>query len=51
MRVLVVASGFLERLLSKPEIEQFLETQHPEFSANFRSNVQATSLDHASTPG
>jgi hypothetical protein len=49
MLVLVVASGFLERLMSKPEIERFLETRHPEFSENFRSIVQATSLDHAST--
>lgn len=49
MLVLVVASGFLERLMSKPEIERFLETRHPEFSENFRAIVQATSLDHAST--
>jgi hypothetical protein len=49
MLVLVVASGFLERLMAKPEIERFLETRHPEFSENFRSIVQATSLDHAST--
>lgn len=49
MLVLVVASGFLERLMSRPEIERFLETRHPEFSENFRAIVQATSLDHAST--
>lgn len=49
MLVLVVASGFLERLISKPEIKRFLETRHPEFSENFRAIVQATSLDHAST--
>lgn len=48
MLVLVVASGFLERLMSKPEIERFLETRHPEFSENFRAIVQATSLDHTS---
>ena len=50
MLVLVVASGFLERLLSKPEIERFLNTRHPEFSENFRAIVQATSLDHSSSP-
>ena len=50
MLVLVVASGFLERLLSKPEIERFLVTRHPEFSENFRAIVQATSLDHSSSP-
>ena len=49
MLVLVVASGFLERLLSKPEIERFLSMRHPEFSENFRSIVQATSLDYGST--
>ena len=45
MLVLVVASGYLERLLSKPAIERFLESRHPEFADNFRSIVQAASLD------
>lgn len=47
MLVLVVASGFIERLLSKPEIQGFLERRHPEFLENFRSIVQATSLDQS----
>ncbi|QRY94203.1 ParB N-terminal domain-containing protein [Sphingomonas paucimobilis] len=47
MLVLVVASGFIERLLSKPEIEGFLEHRHPEFLENFRAIVQATSLDQS----
>ena len=51
MLVLVVASGFLERLLGKPEIEHFLATRHPEFLENFRSIVQATSLDQPSMAG
>lgn len=51
MLVLVVASGFLDRLLGKPEIERFLATRHPEFLENFRSVVQATSLDQPSTAG
>jgi len=51
MLVLVVASGFLDRLLGKPEIEHFLATRHPEFLANFRSIVQATSLDQPSGTG
>jgi len=51
MLVLVVASGFLERLLGKPEIERFLDTRHPEFLENFRSIVQATSLDQPSAAG
>lgn len=48
MLVLVVAAGFLERLLSKPEIERFLASRHPEFLDNFRSIVAATSLDQPS---
>ena len=48
MLVLVVAAGFLERILSKPEIERFLSTRHPEFLGNFRSIVAATSLDQPS---
>jgi hypothetical protein len=45
MLVLVVAAGFLERLLSKPDIEQFLGNYHPEFLENFRAVVLAASLD------
>lgn len=48
MLVLVVAAGFLERLLSKPEIERFLTNRHPEFVDNFRSIVAASSLDQSS---
>ena len=48
MLVLVVASGYLERLLSKPPIERFLESHHPEFVENFRAIVQVTSLDQRS---
>lgn len=47
MLVLVVASGFIERLLSKPEIEGFLKRRHPEFLENFRAIVQSTSLDQS----
>ena len=45
MLVLVVASGYLSRLLSKSSIERFLESRHPEFIEYFRAIVQATSLD------
>jgi hypothetical protein len=48
MLVLVVAAGFLERLLSRPEIEKFLIERHPEFVENFRSIVLAASLDQTS---
>jgi ParB-like chromosome segregation protein Spo0J len=45
MLVLVVAAGFLERLLSRPEIEKFLAGRHPELLENFRAIVLAASLD------
>jgi ParB-like chromosome segregation protein Spo0J len=45
MLVLVVAAGFLERLLSKPELERFLAGRYPEFVDTFRGIVQAASLD------
>ncbi|WP_375269516.1 plasmid partitioning protein RepB C-terminal domain-containing protein [Phenylobacterium sp.] len=45
MLVLVVAAGFLERLLGKPEIERFLAGHYPEFAETFRGIVQAASLD------
>ncbi|MGZ3399264.1 MAG: plasmid partitioning protein RepB C-terminal domain-containing protein [Caulobacteraceae bacterium] len=45
MLVLVIAAGFLERLLSKPEIERFLALRHPELLENFKAIVSATSLD------
>jgi hypothetical protein len=48
MLVLVVASGYLERLLSKPSIESFLERHHPEFVENFRAIVEVASLDQRS---
>ena len=47
MLLLVIAAGFVERLLSKPEIERFLDSKHPEFLENFRSIVAATSLDQS----
>jgi ParB-like chromosome segregation protein Spo0J len=49
--VLVVAAGFLERLLSKPEIERFLASRHPEFLENFRGIVQTASLDQTAAAG
>ena len=48
MLVLVVAAGFLERLVSNAEIERFLSAKYPEFLENFRSIAQATSLDQPS---
>jgi RepB plasmid partitioning protein/ParB-like nuclease domain len=49
MLVLVVAAGFLERLLSKPDIERFLAGRHPEFLENFRTIVLAVKLDQTAS--
>ena len=43
--VLVIAAGFLERLLSRPAIDAYLAEAHPEMLQNFRSIVAAASLD------
>ncbi|WP_248118583.1 plasmid partitioning protein RepB C-terminal domain-containing protein [Brevundimonas sp. EYE_349] len=43
--VLVIAAGFLERLLSRPAIDAYLADAHPEMLQNFRSIVAAASLD------
>lgn len=43
--VLVIAAGFLERLLSRPAIEGYLAEAHAEMLQTFRSVVSATSLD------
>lgn len=47
MLVLVVAAGFLERMISRAEIERFLFTRHPELLDQFRAIVSAASLDQA----
>lgn len=47
MLLLVIAAGFLERLLSRSEIERFLAGRHAEILENMRSIVAATSLDQA----
>lgn len=42
---LVVATGYIGSLLKNPQIERYLEEHHPEYLAQFRSIVRATSLD------
>lgn len=44
---LVLACGYLGRLLRAPEIERFLEQRHPEILDGFRTVVSAASLDVA----
>lgn len=48
---LVIASGYLSRLVANPEIERFLQTRHPEILDEFRAIISAASLDQsAPTP-
>ena len=44
---LVVASGYLNRLLSNPAIERHLTNRHPELVDEFRAIIAASSLDEA----
>lgn len=45
MLLLVIAGGFLERLLSRPALEEFLAERHSEMLETFRSIASAASLD------
>lgn len=47
---LVVASGYLNRLISNSAIEDYLERRHPELLIEFRAVVAATSLDQGTLP-
>jgi ParB-like chromosome segregation protein Spo0J len=42
---LVVASGYLAKLVNNPEIERFLTQRYPEFLQEFRAIITAASLD------
>lgn len=44
---LVIASGYLNRLVGNPAIEKYLRQRHPEFLAEFRAIIAAASLDQA----
>jgi len=43
--LLVIAAGFLERVLSRAAIEQFLATNHAEVLGTFRAVIAAVSLE------
>lgn len=45
---LVIAAGYLSRLLSNSEISKFLEGHYPEFVDEFRAIISASSLDQTS---
>ena len=42
---LVVASGYLNKLVGNSEIERFLAQRYPEFLDEFRAIIVASSLD------
>jgi ParB-like chromosome segregation protein Spo0J len=44
---LVIASGYLSRLVANPEIERFLQARHPEILDEFRAIITAASLDQS----
>jgi len=46
---LVIASGYLSRLVANPEIERFLQSRHPEILDEFRAIITAASLDQSAT--
>lgn len=48
---LVIASGYLSRLIGNAEIERYLRTRHAEILDEFRAIVAAASLDRAATLG
>lgn len=45
---LVIASGYLARLIGNAEIERFLTAHHPEILEEFRSIIHVASLDQSS---
>ena len=47
---LVVATGYIGVLIQNPQIQRYLEERHPEYLAQFRSIVRATSLDQNQPP-
>lgn len=48
---LVIASGYLSRLVANPEILGYLRGRHPEILDEFQAIIAATSLDRPSGPG
>jgi ParB-like chromosome segregation protein Spo0J len=44
---LVIASGYLSRLVGNPEIERYMRGRHPEILDEFRAIIAAASLDRS----
>jgi hypothetical protein len=47
---LVIASGYIQKLVNNREIERFLVQRYPEFLQEFRAIISAASLDQAGPP-
>ena len=47
---LVVATGYLSKLVANPEIARYLESRHPEYIGEFRVIISAASLDEPNPP-
>jgi hypothetical protein len=47
---LVIASGYLTRLIANSAIERYLSQRHPELLSEFRAIISAASLDQAALP-
>lgn len=48
---LVIASGYLSRLVGNPEIERYMRARHPEILDEFRAIIAAASLDRSAGGG
>jgi hypothetical protein len=48
---LVIASGYLSKLIANPEIDRYLRQRHPELLEGFQSIVAAASLDQSGGGG
>jgi ParB-like chromosome segregation protein Spo0J len=46
---LVIASGYLSKLVANAEIKRYLSQHHPEILSEFRAIIAATSLDQVNT--
>jgi hypothetical protein len=46
---LVIASGYISKLLGNRKVERYLGQHHPEILAEFRAILSAVSLDHAAS--
>jgi hypothetical protein len=47
---LVIASGYLSKLVANADIKRYLNQNHPEILTEFRAIISATSLDQANSP-